>query len=83
MPISLDTETTTLSADIPTSAELITNMNTNHFTNNGTTNKIEINSGFKPTTTGTADTAGKLTMTVNIAGVGFDGSGSISIPYDN
>ena len=42
--LSLDTETATLSADIPTSAELITVMNTNHFTNN--VNKIDINSSY-------------------------------------
>ena len=32
--LSIDQETGTLSDDIPTSAELITVMNTNHFTNN-------------------------------------------------
>ena len=41
--LSLDTETTTLSVDIPTSSELITNMNTSNFTNNTGVGKIEIN----------------------------------------
>ena len=72
-----------LSADAPTTAEIYDKMNTNHFTNNTATSKIDINSELKPTTAGTADKANKLATAVNIAGVSFDGSGSISISYDN
>ncbi len=38
-----------LSADIPTSAELITNMNTNHFENNTGTGKIDFKTSLIPT----------------------------------
>ena len=75
--LSLDTETATLSADIPTSAELITNMNTSHFTNNVATGKIDISSSY------VAPNATKLVNIRNIAGVGFDGSAAIDIPYAN
>jgi hypothetical protein len=66
-----------LSADIPTSADLITNMNTTHFTNNTGTSKIDISSSY------VAPNATKLATSRNIAGVGFDGSGNIDIPYAN
>jgi len=66
-----------LSADIPTSADLITNMNTMHFTNNLATSKIDISSSY------VAPNATKLQTIRNIAGVGFDGSAAIDIPYDN
>jgi len=66
-----------LSADIPTSTDLITNMNTTHFTNNLATSKIDISSSY------VAPNATKLATIRNIAGVGFDGSGNIDIPYFN
>ena len=66
-----------LSADIPTSADLITNMNTAHFTNNTGTSKIDISSSY------VAPNATKLATSRNIAGVGFDGTGNIDIPYAN
>ena len=64
-----------LDADIPTSAELITNMNTTHFTNNTGTSKIDISSSY------VAPNATKLATARNIAGVSFDGTGNIDIPY--
>ena len=73
--LSLNTETATLSADIPTSADLITNMNTSHFTNNTGTSKIDISSSY------VAPNATKLANIRTIAGVNFDGTGNIDIPY--
>jgi hypothetical protein len=64
-----------LDADIPTSTELITNMNTTHFTNNTGTSKIDISSSY------VAPNATKLATARNIAGVSFDGTGNIDIPY--
>jgi hypothetical protein len=66
-----------LDANIPTSADLINNMNTSHFTNNTGTSKIDISSSY------VAPNATKLETSRNIAGVGFDGSGNIDIPYAN
>ena len=62
---------------IPLSSDLITNMNTSHFTNNTGTNKIDISSTY------VAPSATKLATSRNIAGVGFDGSANIDISYDN
>jgi hypothetical protein len=53
---------------------------TTQFTNNLTTNKIDILDTWKPTTSITAD---RLTTTVSIASANFDGSSSISISYRN
>jgi hypothetical protein len=64
-----------LDADIPTSTDLITNMNTTHFTNNTGTSKIDISSSY------VAPNATKLATARNIAGVSFDGTGNIDIPY--
>ncbi len=64
-----------LDADIPTSTELITNMNTTHFTNNTGTSKIDISSSY------VAPNATKLATARNIAGVSFDGTANIDIPY--
>ena len=75
--LSLNTETATLSADIPTSADLITNMNLSHFTNNTGTSKVDISSSY------VAPNATKLANIRTIAGVNFDGSGNINIPYAN
>ena len=66
-----------LDANIPTSAELITNMKAEHFINNTGTSKIEISTAY------VAPNATKLATSRNIAGVGFDGSGNIDIPYFN
>jgi hypothetical protein len=76
--LSLDPETATLSADIPTSAELITNMNTLHFDN--INSKIGILQTYKHPASTTAD---KLANTRKIAGIDFDGSAAIDIPYAN
>jgi len=66
-----------LSADVPISSDLITIMKPEHFINNTGTNKIEISSAY------VAPNATKLATSRNIAGVGFDGSGNIDIPYFN
>jgi hypothetical protein len=75
--LSIDEQTGTLSADIPTSADLITSMNTSHFTNNTGTNKIDISSTY------VAPSATKLATARNIAGTAFDGSENINITYGN
>jgi hypothetical protein len=62
---------------VPLSSDLITNMNISHFTNNTGTNKIDISSSY------VAPNATKLATARNIAGVSFDGSGAIDIPYAN
>ena len=62
---------------IPVSSDLITNMKAEHFINNAATGKIEISSAY------VAPNATKLATSRNIAGVGFDGSGAIDIPYAN
>jgi hypothetical protein len=67
-------------ASTPTSASLITILNETQFTNNTGTNKIDILDTWKPTTSTTAD---RLTTSVNIANVSFDGSSSISLSYLN
>jgi hypothetical protein len=74
--VAIDATTGDLDA-IPLSSDLITNMNTSHFTNNTGTNKIDISSSY------VAPNATKLVNIRNIAGVGFDGSASIDIPYGN
>jgi hypothetical protein len=66
-----------LSADIPLSSDLITIMKPEHFINNTGTSKIEISTAY------VAPNATKLATSRNIAGVGFDGSGNIDIPYFN
>ena len=66
-----------LSADVPISSDLITVMKSEHFINNTGTNKIEISTAY------VAPNATKLATSRNIAGVGFDGSGNIDIPYFN
>ena len=66
-----------LSADVPISSDLITVMKPEHFINNTGTNKIEISTAY------VAPNATKLATSRNIAGVGFDGSGNIDIPYAN
>ena len=50
---------------------------TDHFTLNGTTDKIDFKTTYKIPTAGTADT---LANSLNIAGVPFNGSMSIDIP---
>jgi hypothetical protein len=62
------------------SINLIGIFNATQFTNNTGTNKIDMASGYKPASAGTADT---LSTARNIAGVSFNGSAPISIPYDN
>ena len=71
--LTLDTETATLSADIPTSADLITNMKAEHFVNNVTRNKIEISSVY------VSPNATKLATGRTIGGTSFDGSANISV----
>jgi hypothetical protein len=66
-----------LDANIPISADLINSMNTSHFTNNTGTSKIDISSTY------VAPNATKLATSRNIAGVLFDGSENINIPYAN
>ena len=62
-----------------TSTNTIGVFNSAHFEN--VSSAIQIKSSFKPTTTVSADTAVKLASSVNIAGVAFDGSGSIHLDY--
>ena len=62
---------------IPLSSDLITNMNTSHFTNNTGTNKIDISSTY------VAPSATKLATARNIAGTAFDGTENINITYGN
>jgi hypothetical protein len=65
------------------SVNLVGVFNTAQFVNNTTTNKIDILSTWKPTTAVLADTATALATARTIAGVGFDGTVSIAIPYEN
>ena len=58
---------------IPLSSDLITNMNTSHFTNNTTTGKIDINSAY------IAPKATKLETSRSIGGTSFDGSADIAV----
>ena len=62
---------------VPISSDLITNMNTSHFTNNIGTGKIDINSAY------VAPSATKLATARNIAGTAFDGTANIDITYAN
>ena len=62
-----------------TTTQLSALMNTtDHFTLNGSTNKIDFKTTYKIPTAGTADT---LASSVNIAGVAFNGSTSIDIDF--
>jgi hypothetical protein len=74
--LEINAETGDLDA-VPLSSDLITNMNTTHFTNNTGTSKIDISSSY------VAPNATKLATARNIAGVSFDGTGNIDIPYAN
>ena len=67
----------------PTSANLISIFNSTQFVNNTGTSKIDIDVNWKPTTASIADSAMQLVSTRNIAGVGFNGTTSIAIPYFN
>jgi hypothetical protein len=64
-------------AQTPTSASLAGILNTTQFTNNTGTSKVDISSTY------VAPKATILATSRNIAGVSFDGSGAIAIPYDN
>jgi len=64
-------------AQTPTSASLVGILNTTQFTNNTGTSRVDISSSY------VAPKATILETSRNIAGVGFDGSGAIAIPYDN
>jgi hypothetical protein len=64
-------------AQTPTSATLAGILNASHFTNNTGTSRVDISSSY------IAPNATKLATVRNIAGVGFDGSGAIEIPYYN
>ena len=66
-----------LSADVPISSDLITVMKSEHFINNTGTNKIEISTAY------VAPNATKLATARAIAGVDFDGTTAINIPYFN
>ena len=74
--MAIDASTGYLDA-IPLSSDLITNMNTSHFTNNTGTNKIDISSTY------VAPSATKLATARNIAGTAFDGTVNIDISYGN
>ena len=74
--MAIDASTGYLDA-IPISSDLITNMNTSHFTNNTGTNKIDISSTY------VAPSATKLATARNIAGTAFDGTANIDISYGN
>jgi hypothetical protein len=64
-----------------TATQLSPLMNTtDHFTLNGTTNKIDFKTTYKIPTAGTADT---LAISRTIVGVPFNGSSNIEIPYNN
>ena len=63
------------------SSDLIGIFNASYFEN--ISSLIQIKSSWKPTTAAAADTAVKLATARNIAGVDFDGSAAISIPYFN
>jgi hypothetical protein len=82
--ITIDNATTpptiTATAQTPTSASLVGILNTAQFTNNTGTSRVDIATGYKPSSAGTADT---LATGRAIAGVSFDGSTAIAIPYDN
>jgi hypothetical protein len=54
---------------------------TDHFTLNGTTNKIDFKTTYKIPTTVLADTATKLSTIRTISGVDFDGTANINIDY--
>jgi hypothetical protein len=72
--VAIDATTGELSST-PVSVDLINSMNTSHFTNNLTTGKIDISSTY------VAPNATKLATARNIAGVSFDGTANIDIPY--
>jgi hypothetical protein len=72
--VAIDATTGELSST-PVSLDLINSMNTAHFTNNLTTGKIDISSSY------IAPNATKLATARNIAGVSFDGTINIDIPY--
>ena len=67
-------------AQTPTSASLVAILNASQFVNNVQSSRVDIASGYKPSSAGTADT---LTTSRNIAGVAFNGSENINIPYAN
>jgi len=67
----------------PTSANLIGSFNATQFVNNTGTSKIDIDVNWKPTTCSIADSAMQLVSSRNIAGVAFNGTTSIAIPFAN
>jgi len=74
---------TSLIPATPTSANLVGILNTTQFENNTGTNRVDIKNDWKPAGTILADKAVKLETSRNIAGVGFNGTGNIDIPYFN
>jgi hypothetical protein len=81
--ISIVSNTISATTSAPTSATLIGILNTAQFVNNTGTSKIDILSTWKPSGSVLADTTTILATTRQIAGVDFNGSSDISIPYAN